>query len=53
MYTRSSASDASMSKWLLLYYKSGDTLFKLSQQFGVSVDEIIRANPGIDPNSCK
>ncbi len=34
------------------YYtiKAGDTLFKLSQQFGVSVEEIIMANPGIDPN---
>jgi LysM repeat protein len=31
--------------------KPGDTLFKLSQQFGVSVDAIIRANPGIDPNN--
>ncbi len=28
----------------------GDTLFNLGQQFGVSVDEIIRANPGIEPN---
>lgn len=34
------------------YYtiKEGDTLFNLSQQFGVSVEEIMRANPGIDPN---
>ena len=34
------------------YYtiRPGDTLFALSQQFGVGVDEIIRANPGIDPN---
>jgi len=31
--------------------KAGDTIFKLSQQFGVSVDAIIRANPGIDPNN--
>ncbi|WP_236908932.1 LysM peptidoglycan-binding domain-containing protein [Clostridium sp. Cult3] len=30
--------------------KAGDTLFRLSQQFNVGVDEIIRANPGIDPN---
>ena len=34
------------------YYaiKAGDTLFALSQQFGLSVEAIIRANPGIDPN---
>ena len=34
------------------YYaiRPGDTFFTLSQQFGVSVDAIIRANPGIDPN---
>ena len=33
--------------------RPGDTLFGLScisQQFGVSVEEIMRANPGIDPN---
>ena len=28
--------------------KAGDTLFRLSQQFNVGVDEIIRGNPGID-----
>jgi len=35
------------------YYtiKAGDTIFLLSQQFGVSVDAILRANPGIDPNN--
>ena len=35
------------------YYtiRPGDTLYKLSQQFGVSVEAIIRANPGIDPNN--
>ncbi len=35
------------------YYtiRAGDTLFLLSQRFGVSVDAIIRANPGIDPNN--
>ncbi len=34
------------------YYaiRSGDTLFRISQQFSVSVDAIMRANPGIDPN---
>lgn len=35
------------------YYtiKAGDTLYNISQQFGVSVDEIMRANPGINPNN--
>ncbi len=31
--------------------RAGDTLFLLSQRFGVSVDAIIRANPGINPNN--
>lgn len=29
--------------------KAGDTFGKLASQFGVSVDEIVRANPGVDP----
>ncbi|NLW22922.1 MAG: LysM peptidoglycan-binding domain-containing protein [Tissierellia bacterium] len=34
------------------YYtiRAGDTFFRLSQQFNVSVDELMRANPGVDPN---
>ena len=34
------------------YYaiRPGDTFFGISQQFGVSVEAIIRANPGVDPN---
>ena len=31
--------------------RAGDTLFALSQRFNVSVEAIIRANPGIDPNN--
>ena len=31
--------------------RAGDTLFLLSQRFGVSVQAIINANPGIDPNN--
>jgi peptidoglycan endopeptidase LytF len=31
--------------------RPGDTLFALSQRFGVSVQAIINANPGIDPNN--
>lgn len=31
--------------------RSGDTLWKLSQQYGVSVEAILRANPGINPNN--
>jgi len=30
--------------------KAGDTLYKLAQQFNVTVSAIIAANPGIDPN---
>ena len=35
------------------YYtiKAGDTLFFISQRFNVSVQAIINANPGIDPNN--
>ncbi len=34
------------------YYtiKSGDTLYNLSQRFNIPLQEIINANPGIDPN---
>ena len=37
------------------YYtiRAGDTLYLLAQRFGVSVDAIIRANPGIDPNNLR
>lgn len=30
--------------------KAGDTFYKLGQQFGVSVDALMIANPGVDPN---
>ena len=30
--------------------KAGDTLYKLAQTYNVSVDAIIKANPGINPN---
>jgi len=35
------------------YYtiQQGDTIFFLSQRFGVSVEAILNANPGIDPNN--
>ncbi|HHV45418.1 MAG TPA: LysM peptidoglycan-binding domain-containing protein [Tissierellia bacterium] len=35
------------------YYtiRQGDTIFLLSQRFGVSVEAILMANPGIDPNN--
>ena len=29
--------------------RSGDTIFALSRRFGVTVEAIVRANPGIDP----
>ncbi len=31
--------------------KPGDTFYKLSQQFNVSVEALMRANPGVDPNN--
>lgn len=31
--------------------KSGDTLYKLAQQYGVSLDSLLTANPGVDPRS--
>src|SRR5699024_10924842 len=31
--------------------RQGDTFYKLSQQFGVSVDALMRANPGVDPQN--
>ncbi len=31
--------------------RAGDTLFNLSQRFGVSVQAILNANPGLDPNN--
>ncbi len=51
MYTTSSATNTSMSQWILYTIRPGDTLFALSQRFNVSVEAIIRANPGIDPNN--
>ena len=31
--------------------RAGDTFYKLSQQFNVSVEALMRANPGVDPNN--
>ncbi|MBE3577690.1 MAG: LysM peptidoglycan-binding domain-containing protein, partial [Limnochordales bacterium] len=30
--------------------RAGDTLFRLAQRFNTTVDAILRANPGLDPN---
>lgn len=37
------------------YYtiKQGDTLFSIGQRYGVSVQSLLSANPGIDPNSLR
>ncbi|MBE3583932.1 MAG: LysM peptidoglycan-binding domain-containing protein [Limnochordaceae bacterium] len=34
----------------IYYIRSGDTLWGLAQRFGVTVEAIIAANPGINPN---
>ena len=31
--------------------KAGDTFYKLAQKYGTSVDQISKANPGLDPNN--
>jgi len=31
--------------------RSGDTFYKLSIQYGVSLESILKANPGVDPNN--
>lgn len=31
--------------------KAGDTFFALAQRFGVSLDAVLAANPGVDPNN--
>lgn len=31
--------------------RAGDTFYKLAQRFGVSVNDIIAANPGVNPNN--
>lgn len=31
--------------------KSGDTLWAISQKFNIPLDELIKANPGVDPNN--
>ena len=33
--------------------RAGDTLFSLAQRFNVTVDAVLRANPGIDPNNLR
>src|SRR5690606_16186536 len=30
--------------------RQGDTFFRLAQRFGVTVDQLIAANPGVDPD---
>ena len=33
--------------------RAGDTFFSLAQRFGVTVDELIDANPGVDPDALR
>lgn len=34
-------------------FQKGETLFSLSRQYNTTVDEILKANPGIDPSAIK
>lgn len=33
--------------------RQGDTLYKIAQQYGTTVNELMRLNPGIDPNNLR
>ena len=33
--------------------RAGDTLWRLAQQYGTTVEALLAANPGIDPNSLR
>ena len=33
--------------------RQGDTLFKIAQQYGTTVEELMRLNPGINPNNLR
>lgn len=30
--------------------RAGDTFYQISRQYGISLDELLRANPGVDPD---
>jgi len=36
---------------MLYTIKAGDTIYNLANRYNVSVDDILKANPGIDPNN--
>ncbi|NLM97777.1 MAG: DUF3794 domain-containing protein [Halanaerobiaceae bacterium] len=37
--------------YVVYVVQAGDTLYKISRRYRTTVDELIRANPGIDPNN--
>ncbi|WP_077369080.1 LysM peptidoglycan-binding domain-containing protein [Anaerosalibacter sp. Marseille-P3206] len=36
---------------ILYTIRAGDTFFKIAQQYNITVDALMRANPGVDPNN--
>jgi len=38
---------------ILYTIRAGDTLYALARRYGTSVEAILRANPGIDPNNLR
>jgi len=39
--------------YVVYIVQAGDTLYKISRRYRTTVDELIRANPGIDPNNLR
>ena len=39
--------------WTLYTIRSGDTLYRIAQERGTTVAELLRVNPGIDPNALR
>ena len=39
--------------YVVYVVQGGDTLYKISRRYRTTVDELIRANPGIDPNNLR
>ena len=52
MYTHAAAI-SNMSRGNFYTIRPGDTLFSIGRRFNVSVDDLLEANPGIDPQSLR